>query len=203
MQLKLQFAAFVTSMVAVILLVGCPPNPVYLTSFTYAGPLLPFGEGGTAPLCATCFIKGTFTLNSPLAFTNSVSPSAYTTNELKTNGRIKSFDFTIGGWTLAGTPPEYSSTNGAIVLTASITGLDSQNNIGNWNIEITDSGRKTSITTCNASAAFMTSHPGTNPWNAGFPPGAACTSGPPPSDVFSGGGNTLLTGNGPGLMTGM
>jgi hypothetical protein len=200
MQLKLQFAVFVTGMVAVILLVGCPPNPVYLTSFAYTGPLLRFGAGGNAPSCPTCFIKGTFTLNSSLGFTNSVSPAAYSTYELKANGRIKSFDFTISGWSLGGTPPEYSSTNGAIVITASITGLDSQNNLGNWDIQITDQNRTTFFVTCNASAAFMASHPGANPWDAGFPSGSSCTS---QSENFSGGDNILFQGNGPGIMTGM
>jgi hypothetical protein len=201
MQLKLRFAVFVISMVAVILLVGCPPNPVSLTSFSYSGPQLPFGAGGTAPLCPTCQITGVFTLNSPLGFGG--SGVQYTTYELKANGRIKSFDFKISGWTLGGTPPEYSSTNGAIVVTASITGLDSKNNLGNWNIEITDSGRKTYIATCIASAAFMVQYSGQNPWDAGFPPGTSCQNPSPAHDIYSGGGNTLLQGNGPGVMTGM
>lgn len=200
MQLKLQLAVFVTSTVAVILLGGCPPKPIYFTSFAYTGPLLPFGEGGTAPLCQTCFIKGTFTINSPETFS---FPPGYTTYDFKGNGWIKSFDFTVSGWTLGGTPPEYSSTNGAIIITFAMTGLDSSMHLGNWNIEITDKDRKTSIATCNASAAFMAQNPGTNPWDAGFPSGAACSQGGPAKDIYSGGGNTMLTGNGPGVMTGM
>jgi hypothetical protein len=201
MHLKLQFAALVTSIAAAILLAGCPPpTPPSFTSFAYTGPLLPFGVGGTSPICQTCFIKGTFTVNSPLGF--NFAPG-YTTYDLKANGRIASFDFTVSGWTLGGTPPEYSNTNGAIIVTFGVTGLDSSGNLGNWNIEITDSGRKTFIATCNASAAFMAQHPGTNPSNAGFPSGAACTTPAPTKDDYSGGGNTLLQGNGPGVMTGM
>ena len=198
MQLKLQLAASVTSMVAVILLAGCPPSTISYTTFSYTGPLLRFGAGGTAPSCPTCFIKGTFTLNSPLEFINSISPQTYSTYELKINGRIKSFDFTISGWSLGGTPPEYSSTNGAIITTASITGLDGLNNMGNWNFEIGD--KTTFLVTCNASASFIASHPGANPWDAGFPSGSSCDS---QDEVYSGGDNILFQANGPGVMTGM
>jgi len=198
MHLKFQFAALVTTVVAAILLAGCPPNPVYLTSFAYTGPLLRFGAGGTAPSCSTCFIKGTFALNSSLGFTNSVSPAAYSTYDLKAIG-LKSFDFTVSGWSLGGTPPEFSNTNGAIVTRFSVTGLDSKGNLGNWNIQVGSSDGRF-IVTCNASAAFMASHPGANPWDAGFPSGSSCTS---QSENFSGGDNILFQGNGPGVMTGM
>jgi hypothetical protein len=50
----------------------------------------------------------------------------------------------------------------------------------------------------------MASHPGANPWDAGFPSGAACDTAheSPIHDMYSGGGNLNLYGNGPGVMTG-
>src|SRR5579871_310207 len=191
MQPKLQLAMFVTSLAAGILLAGCPPGATNFTSFTYAGPLLPFGAGGTAPTCPTCQITGLFTVNSPLGF--SAAP-AYSTYDLKATG-LKSFDFKISGWTLGGPPPEFSSANNATVTRFKITGLDSSGNIGNWNIQL-GSSNGVFLATCNATAAFMAQHPGANPWDAGFPSGAAC--GPqdqsPTHDQFSGGGSLLLEG---------
>ena len=197
MHLKLH--VFVTSVAVAILLVGCPPKPAS-TSYTYTGPPLLFGAGGTAPLCQSCFIKGTFTLNAPLPYGGGVL-TTYPDLRVLTNGKLSSFDFTISSWTLGGTPPEWSSTNGAIINQFGVS-LDANGNLGNWNIQITSSDRTNFFATCNASAGFKTEFPAPPATEAGFPSGAACTMPTPQKDTYSGGGNTLLTGNGPGVMTG-
>lgn len=199
MRLKLQAAVFGTSMAAVILLAGCPPKPT--TSYAYTGPALLFGAGGTAPSCPTCFIKGTFTLNAPLGFGGSSVLSTYPDLRAITNGKLVAFDFTISNWSLGGTPPEWSSANGAIINQFGVS-LDSSGNLGNWNIQITSSDRSKFFATCNATTGFKTEFPAPPAPEAGFPSGAACTMPAPQKDVFSGGGNLLLTGNGPGVMTG-
>jgi hypothetical protein len=193
MHLKFKVAVLVTSIAAAILLAGCG------TTYTYTGPPLLFGAGGTAPSCPTCFISGTFTVNSPLGCASSSLLCTYPDLRVLTNGKLTSFDFTISGWTLGGTPPEWSSTNGAIINRFGVT-LDSSSQLGNWNIQITSSDRTTFFATCNATAAFKTEFPAPPAREAGFPSGAACDTPAPQKDTFSGGGNTLLTGNGPGVM---
>jgi hypothetical protein len=192
MHLKLKLAA---SMAAAILLTSCA------TTYTYTGPPLLFGAGGTAPSCPSCFVSGTFTLNAPLGCGGSGSSlSTYPDLRNLTNGKLTSFDFTISNWTLGGTAPRWSNTNGAIINQFGVS-LDSSCNLGNWNIQISSSDGTNYFATCNATAGFKTEFPAPPAAEAGFPSGAACTTPPPPKDTFSGGGgNTLLTGNGPGVM---
>ena len=189
MHLEQKFAGFLTSAVASILLTGCGK-----TTYTYAGPPLTFDAGGAAPSCPSCVISGTFTVNTPLGFGGSSVLSTYNL----TTGQLKSFSFTISNWTLGGAAPSWSNTNGAIINQFSVS-LDSSGNLGNWNIQITSSDRTKFFATCNASAGFKTEFPAPPATEAGFPSGAACTM-TAPQDTFSGGGNTLLTGNGPGVM---
>jgi hypothetical protein len=177
------------ALAALILSAGCHP-----TTYTYTGPPLLYGTGGTAPECPTCFISGTFTLSKPLPAGGAVMT---TYPDLRALGTLKSFDFTISNWTLGGTPPEWSSANGAMINQFGVT-LDANGLLGNWNIQITSSDRTKYFATCNATATFETEFPAPPAPAAGFPPSAACNMPAPQKDTYSGGGNLLIQGNGPG-----
>jgi len=186
MRRNFPFMAFVTSLAAAILLVGCGS-----TVYTYTGPVLTDPSNGTVN-CSGCFISGTFTIAQPFPFGSLLT--TYPDIRALSNSTLKSFDFTISGF--PGTPPDWSSSNGATVHAFGVS-LDSSGNLGNWNINI--SGGGTGFATCNATAAFETEFPATATTPAGFPPGSACDEGP--IDIFFGTGGFSTYSFKPGSWT--
>jgi hypothetical protein len=188
MHREFQCIAFVTGLAAVILSVGCNPA----TTYTYAGPVLTTGSSG-ASSCPGCSITGTFTVNNPLGFAGVLN----TFPSLGSTGALKSFDFTISGFT--GTPQEWSSTNGATIRQFGVS-LDHFGNLGNWNIIIVTGTGPAGFATCNITAGFASEFPAPPAPAAGFPSGAACTQ-PPGTDIFFPPGGGLAYGQGPGTWT--